>query len=86
MHKRRMQEFPHPERNNYELSFQKLPDHHLQFYASLDAAKSIIMCHIEESGWNLQSSPKAIKQNGLQTKLWLNSVHEETLQAVDGKP
>lgn len=85
MHRRRMQDFHYPERNDDGLSFRKPPDHQ-QFHTSLDAAKSMIMCQIQESGRNLLSFPKAVEQNNIKTKLLLTSVHEEPIHRADGKP
>ena len=85
MRKRKMQDFPYLERRNDWLGFRESPDQD-QFYESLVAAKTIVMCQIQESDWNLLSSPKAMEQNNTKARLSLNSVHEEPIPSVDGNP
>ncbi|XP_061347183.1 inositol 3-kinase [Gastrolobium bilobum] len=85
MHKRKVQDFPCLERRDEWLGFRKPPDQD-QFYASLVAAKAIIMCQTLESEWNLLSSPKAVEHNNVKARLSLNSLHEESIPSVDDKP
>ncbi|XP_027332439.1 inositol 3-kinase isoform X2 [Abrus precatorius] len=85
MHKRKVQDDPCLERREEWPGFQKPPDED-QFYASLVAVKGIIMCEIQESEWNLLSSPKVLEQNNVKARLSLNSVHEESIPSVDRKP
>lgn len=88
MHKRKVQDFPFSESSEKRdewPGFRKPPDQD-QFYASLVAAKDTIMCQIEESGWNVLSSPKEVEQNNVKAKLTLNSVHEESIPSVGSIP
>ncbi|KAK7321347.1 hypothetical protein VNO77_31906 [Canavalia gladiata] len=85
LHKRKMQDFPGLERRDERPGFRNPPDQD-QFYASLVAAKAIIMCQIQASGWNLLSSPKVLEQNNVKARLPLNSVHEGSIPSIDGKP
>lgn len=84
IHKRKGQDLPCSERRDERLGFQKPPDQD-QFYASLDAAKDIIMCQIQESGWNILSSPKGLEQNHVKG-LSLNPFHDESITSVNGEP
>ncbi|XP_054799054.1 inositol 3-kinase-like isoform X1 [Prosopis cineraria] len=74
------------ERKDNMLNFEKAPDEE-QFYASLAAAKAIIMRHIQEHEGNPPSSPtKVMKQDGMnKKKLLLKSVQEESTETVDGE-
>ncbi|TKY56467.1 Inositol 3-kinase [Spatholobus suberectus] len=85
MHKRKEQDIPCLERRDEWPGFRKPPEQD-QFYASLVTAKAIIVCQIQESGRNLLSSPKVLEQNNVTARLSLNSVNEESIPRVDGKP
>ncbi|RDX69125.1 Inositol 3-kinase, partial [Mucuna pruriens] len=85
IHKRKVQDIPCLERRDEWPGFRKPPEQD-QFYASLVTAKARIMCQIQESGRNLLSSPKVLEQNNGKARLPVNSVHEETIPSVDGKP
>ncbi|OIW04364.1 hypothetical protein TanjilG_32556 [Lupinus angustifolius] len=87
MHKRKMQDFPYLERRDDWQGFRK-PSDQDQFYASLvvSATNAIVKCQIQESEWNLLSSPKSMEQNNVRTSLSLNSVHDESIPIVDSKP
>ncbi|XP_028753065.1 inositol 3-kinase-like [Neltuma alba] len=80
IHKRR-----NIERKDDTLSFEMAPDEE-RFYASLSAAKAIIMRHVQESEGNPSNSPtKVMKQNGMNTKLLVKSVQEEAIEINDGE-
>lgn len=85
MHRRKVLDVPCLERRDDWPGFRKPPEQD-QFYASLVTAKNIIMCQIQESGRNLLTSPKVLEQNHVKTRLPLDSVHEESIPTVDGKP
>lgn len=73
------------------LKFTK-PVGHEQFHASLCAAKLLSACTIQEGQWDLQSSPAKTGEQDFppqytdQPKLLHNSVYEEPIQTVEGKP
>ncbi|CAK7331226.1 unnamed protein product [Dovyalis caffra] len=78
------------ERSDNELKFLK-PVGHEQFHASLGAAKITPPCSIQDRQWNPPSSPKKTEQIAIphytaQAKSLVNSVYEEPIQTVEGKP
>lgn len=91
MHRRKMQCIScHGRRDDDELRFTR-PEGHEQFHASLGAAKLISTCPMQECQRDLSSSPRAVEQFILpqkaeNPKVSLNSIYEEQIQAVEGKP
>ncbi|KAK7372091.1 hypothetical protein VNO80_05460 [Phaseolus coccineus] len=57
-----------------------------QFHSSLVTAKDIITCQSQESGQVLLTSHKVLEQTNVKARLPLNSVCEESVPSVDGKP
>ncbi|KAF5446727.1 hypothetical protein F2P56_032330 [Juglans regia] len=78
--RRKMQCFSGNERYDDERMFSK-PAGHEQFHASLGSAKLIPTCMVEECQWDLPSSASREVEQAI-----LNSIHEENINCVDGKP
>ncbi|XP_052187736.1 inositol 3-kinase isoform X2 [Diospyros lotus] len=88
IYRRKMQCSTYPERWDEGLKFMKQLGHD-QFHASLGAAK--LTCRIQEHGHELSSSPLAVEQDMYhqltgQQKSLLDSVYEEPIKSVCGKP
>lgn len=86
----RKMQYLHCERSDNELEFLK-PAGHEQFHASLGSAKSIPPCSSQARPWTPSNSPKETEKTPIphytvQAKLLVNSVYEEPIQTVEGKP
>ncbi|XP_057955877.1 inositol 3-kinase [Malania oleifera] len=78
-------------RKNSDMNFTK-PVGHKQFHASLSTARLISASLTEDCQWDLQdSTPKAVEESmhpqcSGQQRLSINTVYEEPIQSVDGRP
>lgn len=91
--KRKVQCVSCHERKDEKFRFTNVAGHE-QFHASLGAAKQIPRCLPHDCEWDLPSSPSRAVEQGLnilphfttQPKLLPDSIYEEPIQTVDGKP
>ncbi|KAK9940773.1 hypothetical protein M0R45_017415 [Rubus argutus] len=91
--KRKVQCVSCHERKDEKFRFTNVAGHE-QFHTSLGAAKQIPRCLPRDCEWDLPSSPSRAVEQGLnilphfttQPKLLPDSIYEEPIQTVDGKP